>query len=82
MRPAWAYFDTSVLLKRYVREDTSAQARALLRRHRFLSSAIRFRPSCCGSRSCGAVKVARLLRDMDRRSHGEWACVILSVSGS
>jgi predicted nucleic acid-binding protein len=40
MRLAWAYFDTSVLLKRYVREDASAQARALLRRHRFLSSAI------------------------------------------
>lgn len=40
MRPAWAYFDTSVLLKRYVREGTSAQARPLLRRHRFLSSAV------------------------------------------
>ncbi|WP_447974311.1 type II toxin-antitoxin system VapC family toxin [Nitrospira sp. Kam-Ns4a] len=40
MRPAWAYFDTSALLKRYVRADTSAQARALLRRHRLLSSAV------------------------------------------
>lgn len=38
--PTWAYFDTSVLLKRYVREDASLQARTLLRRHRFLSSAI------------------------------------------
>lgn len=36
----WAYFDTSVLLKRYIREAGSAQARATLRRHRFLSSAI------------------------------------------
>lgn len=36
----WAYFDTSVLLKRYVREAGSAQARASLRRYRFLSSAI------------------------------------------
>lgn len=36
----WAYFDTSVLLKRYIREAGSAQARAILRRHRFLSSAI------------------------------------------
>jgi len=35
-----AYFDTSVLMKRYVQEDGSAQARALLRRYRFLSSAI------------------------------------------
>lgn len=41
MKPAaWAYFDTSVLLKRYVREDGSLHARDLLRRHRFLSSAI------------------------------------------
>lgn len=36
----WAYFDTSVLLKRYIREAGSVQARAILRRHRFLSSAI------------------------------------------
>lgn len=41
MRPApWAYFDTSVLLKRYIREVGAAQARASLRRYRFLSSAI------------------------------------------
>jgi predicted nucleic acid-binding protein len=36
----WAYFDTSVLVKRYVEEEGAAQARARLRRHRFLSSAI------------------------------------------
>jgi predicted nucleic acid-binding protein len=36
----WAYFDTSVLVKRYVEEDGAAQARALLGRHRLLSSAI------------------------------------------
>ena len=35
-----AYFDTSVLVKRYVNEQGSARARALLRNHRFLSSAI------------------------------------------
>ncbi|MBZ0170726.1 Ribonuclease VapC46 [Candidatus Methylomirabilis lanthanidiphila] len=40
MPAPWAYFDTSVLLKRYVRETGSAQARASLRRYRFLSSAI------------------------------------------
>jgi predicted nucleic acid-binding protein len=38
--PAWAYFDTSVLVKRYVEEDGAAQAHAFLRRYRFLSSAI------------------------------------------
>ena len=36
----WAYFDTSVLVKRYVREPGSARARALLRRYGFLSSAV------------------------------------------
>jgi predicted nucleic acid-binding protein len=36
----WAYFDTSVLVKRYVKEEGSATARRLLQRYRFLSSAI------------------------------------------
>lgn len=40
MPAPWAYFDTSVLLKRYIREEGSAQARASLRRYRFLSSAV------------------------------------------
>lgn len=40
MPAPWAYFDTSVLVKRYVREPGAARARALLRRYRFLSSAI------------------------------------------
>lgn len=36
----WAYFDTSVLVKRYVKEEGSTAARQLLQRYRFLSSAI------------------------------------------
>ncbi len=36
----WAYFDTSTLVKRYVRERGSIQARGLLRRYKFLSSSI------------------------------------------
>jgi hypothetical protein len=35
-----AYFDASVLVKRYVQEDGSALARVLLRRHRCVVSAI------------------------------------------
>lgn len=35
-----AYFDTSVLVKRYARERGSTRTRTLLRTHRFLSSAI------------------------------------------
>ncbi len=35
-----AYFDTSVLVKRYIREPGAARARSLMRRYRFLSSVI------------------------------------------
>ena len=40
MSSPWAYFDTSVLVKRYVREQGSSHARRLLRKHRILTSAI------------------------------------------
>lgn len=40
MARSLAYFDTSVLVKRYVREDGSARAQALLRRHEFASSSL------------------------------------------
>ena len=36
----WAYFDTSVLVKRYVKETGSSASRRLLQRYRFLSSAL------------------------------------------
>jgi uncharacterized protein len=36
----WAYFDTSVLVKRYIKEKGSAAARQLFQRYRLLSSAI------------------------------------------
>ena len=36
----WAYFDTSVVLKRYVEEDGATESRVLLHRHRLLSSAM------------------------------------------
>lgn len=37
---ALAYFETSVVVKRYVSESGSSRARALLRRYEFVSSAI------------------------------------------
>ena len=40
MSSRWAYFDTSVLVKRYVKEEGSTAARRLLQRYRFLSSAV------------------------------------------
>jgi|SRR3990172_4311678 len=36
----WAYFDTSILVKRYVTEPGSVRARGLLRRYQLVSSAI------------------------------------------
>jgi predicted nucleic acid-binding protein len=36
----WGYFDSSVLVKRYVREEGSAVTRRLLQRYRVLSSAV------------------------------------------
>jgi predicted nucleic acid-binding protein len=38
--PRWAYFDASVLAKRYVKERGSSASRKLLQRYRFLSSAL------------------------------------------
>ncbi len=40
MPSSWAYFDTSVLVKRYVNEIASSQARTLLKKHRILTSAL------------------------------------------
>ena len=40
MTPPFVYFDTSVVVKRYVWEPSSAVARTLLRRYRCLFSAI------------------------------------------
>ena len=40
MPTSWAYFDTSILIKRYVQEIGSSQARTLLKKHRILTSAI------------------------------------------
>jgi uncharacterized protein len=39
-RKPWGYFDTSVLVKRYVRESGSDQAKNLLTKYRFVSSRV------------------------------------------
>jgi len=39
-RAAWGYFDTSVLVKSYVKEHGTAGARALLQEYAVLSSVI------------------------------------------
>ena len=40
MVTSWAYFDTSVLVKRYIREEGTSEARRLLKHYRILTSAI------------------------------------------
>ena len=40
MPTPWGYFDSSVVVKRYVPESGSSLAREVIRRHAFLSSAI------------------------------------------
>lgn len=85
---AWAYFDTSVLVKRYVREGGARLARELLRRHRVLScglaplealSAFSCRRAAgeLNERSFGAI-VARLRADRD---HWELVEVNTAVLG-
>jgi hypothetical protein len=39
-RKPWGYFDTSVLVKRYIDENGSDQARGLLTKHRVISSRV------------------------------------------
>ena len=40
MPTEWAYFDTSVLIKRYIRESGSQRARSLLKKYRVVTSAL------------------------------------------
>ena len=40
MKPAWAYFDTSALIKRYVEETGRQDVLRLLRRHSCVTSAV------------------------------------------
>jgi len=59
MPAPWAYFDTSAVVKRYVREPGSSRARALLRRHRFLSSVttpIEILSALCHRRAAGELR--------------------------
>ena len=64
-----AYFDTSVLVKNYVREAGSARARSLLRTYSFLSSAIaplELMSALMRKRSTGELNVLELPRVLAR----------------
>jgi predicted nucleic acid-binding protein len=60
----WAYFDTSALVKRYVREEGSKRARELLRRYRFLSCTI------VSVEALSALKRRKVVGDLSERSYG------------
>ena len=83
MARPWAYVDTSVLVKRYVREPGSSRARVLLRRHRVLSSAIA--PvealSALARRRAAGNQAARDFVAIDNRMHKDrahWTLVEVS----
>lgn len=78
-----AYFDTSVLLKRYVHERGSDHARSLVKRYRFISSAVAPVEAIAAlsrRRASGAL-TDRVLRAILRRLRGDrlhWELVEVS----
>jgi predicted nucleic acid-binding protein len=81
----WGYFDTSVLVKRYVREPGSARAQTLLRRYGFLSSAIapvELLSALQRRRATGELAHAGLeaIRAQLRRDRAHWALVEVTVA--
>jgi predicted nucleic acid-binding protein len=83
MPAPWAYFDTSVLLKRYVREEGSAQARVSMRRYRFLSSAltpVEARSALCRWRISGDLTEQDFTTILSRirRDRSYWELVVIT----
>ncbi len=83
MPAPWAYCDTSVLLKRYIREKGSAQTRALLRRYRFLSSAIapvEAMSALCRWRASGelAEHDFHIILSRFRKDRAYWELIVVS----
>ena len=83
MSAPWAYFDTSVLLKRYVREEGSAQVRLSLRRYRFLSSAltpVEARSALCRRRMSGDLTEQDFTTILSRirRDRSYWELVVIT----
>ena len=85
MALGWAYFDTSALVKRYIREPGSEQVRALSRRHEFLSSVltpVEIVSALCRRRREGDISantLAALLRRM-LSDQARWEMVEVNLS--
>ncbi len=82
--PPWGYFDTSVLVKRYVKERGSARARALLGQHRILSSAIaplELVSALCRRRAMGEIAEPDFvaIRSRIREDQAYWELVEVSA---
>jgi len=85
MARRWAYFDTSALVKRYIREPGSEQVRALLRRHQFLSSVVtpvELVSALCRRRREGDISASTLAALLRRISsdRDRWEMVEINVS--
>ncbi len=83
MAARWAHFDTSVLVKRYIKEEGSSQARSLLRRYRFLSSAItpiEAMSALCRRRASGDLDVGDFvaIRSRMQKDRAYWELVEVS----
>ena len=75
MATSWAYFDTSVLVKRYVREKGSSDARRHLKVHRILTSAIAPTEtiSALSRRRTLGDLTAKQFSDIRKRLRGDYA---------
>ena len=83
MPAPWAYFDTSVLVRRYIREAGSHRARRLLRQYRFLSSAIapvEMMSALCRRRAAGelAERDFRAILSRMHKDRSYWELVEVS----
>ncbi len=83
MPAPWAYFDTSVIVKRYVREHGSIRARNLLRHHRLLSSAVspaEATSAFCRRRASGELADRDFIAILSRRGHDRAFWELVEVS--
>jgi len=80
-----AYFDTSVVVKRYVAERGAARARALLRQHRLLSSAItpvEALSALCRRRAAGDIAARDFADILARVQKDRTSWHLVNVSGA
>ena len=84
MAVSWAYVDTSVLLKRYLREAGTAMARRILQRYRVVSSAIapvEATSALCRRRAVGDIGETDFQAILDRLTEDRMHWELLELTG-